>query len=156
MEEQEPINRFRDEHTFLSNFHPSPVVMDGMAYRTVEHAYQAAKTRDKQERKRIQAEHCAANTKTLGRKVSLRPDWEDVKLDTMLSLLRKKFMIPDLRSKLLATGDRHLEEGNWWGDVFWGVDSRSGEGENWLGVLLMQVREEVREQEQDGEDEEEG
>ena len=48
----------------------------------------------------------------------------------------------DLADKLLATGDAYLEEGNTWHDEIWGV--YQGEGTNWLGLILMQVREELR------------
>jgi hypothetical protein len=41
-----PIKAFRGKHAFLSNFHPSPVVLDGQTNPTVEHAFQAAKTAD--------------------------------------------------------------------------------------------------------------
>jgi len=45
---------------------------------------------------------------------------------------------PELGKKLLATGDRHLEETNWWGDRVWGV--YRGEGENLTGKALMDIR----------------
>ncbi len=35
-------------------------------------------------------------------------------------------------------------EGNHWGDTCWGVDNRTGQGENHLGKILMQVREELQ------------
>lgn len=57
-----------------------------------------------------------------------RPDWEDVKVDIMLGLLRQKFQHPELGAKLLATGDAYLVEGNTWGDTFWGVFN--GKGQN--------------------------
>ena len=46
----------------------------------------------------------------------------------------------DLRSLLVATGDRELIEGNTWGDTFWGVDKNTGQGENHLGRILMELR----------------
>ena len=49
----------------------------------------------------------------------------------------------DIREKLLATGDKYLEEKNFWNDVFWGVDYKKG-GENKLGKILMKVRECLR------------
>ena len=52
--------------------------------------------------------------------------------------LRCKFQVPELREKLLATGDEELIEGNWWNDKFWGVCK--GEGCNMLGLILMEVR----------------
>ena len=60
----------------------------------------------------------------------------------MLSFVRAKFTYPDLQEKLLATGDAYLEEGNYWNDTTWGVCN--GVGENRLGKILMQVRDEIR------------
>lgn len=105
-------------------------------YPTVEHAYQAAKTHDRTARRRIREASTAADAKTLGQDVTLRDDWDTVKLDIMRQLLRSKFTDPDLAGKLRATGRRRLVEGNTWGDAYWGVDATTGEGENWLGRLL--------------------
>lgn len=41
----EKIRSFTGTHRFLSNFHPAPVLLDGVVYPTVEHAFQAAKAR---------------------------------------------------------------------------------------------------------------
>jgi predicted NAD-dependent protein-ADP-ribosyltransferase YbiA (DUF1768 family) len=59
-------------------------------------------------------------------------------------LLRQKFTDPGLRARLLATGTALLREGNWWRDTFWGVDQRTGAGQNHLGRLLMEIRDELR------------
>jgi ribA/ribD-fused uncharacterized protein len=73
----------------------------------------------------------------------MRPDWEQVKILIMTSLVRDKFTRhQDLKEQLLATGDAELIEGNWWGDTFWGVCK--GKGENHLGKVLMKVREELK------------
>ena len=80
--------------------------------------------------------------KRMGRQVTLRKDWEDVKISVMEKGLRMKFAIPELRDKLLATGEEELVEGNWWGDTCWGVCK--GVGANNLGKLLMKIREESR------------
>ena len=70
----------------------------------------------------------------------LRPAWDDIKLNVMRDLVWRKFSEdPELRAKLLATGDAELVEGNAWGDTFWGVD-QSGKGENHLGKILMETR----------------
>eukprot|EP00753_Platysulcus_tardus_P007342 PLAT15145.1.p1 GENE.PLAT15145.1~~PLAT15145.1.p1 ORF type:complete len:360 (+),score=42.48 PLAT15145.1:44-1123(+) len=74
-----------------------------------------------------------------GRKVRLRSDWEEVKVDVMSVVVRDKFTRDDgLREKLLATGDALLVEGNNWNDRFWG--RCKGKGENWLGRILMAAR----------------
>jgi ribA/ribD-fused uncharacterized protein len=110
---------------------------------TVEHSFAASKTLDAFERLEIAGQTTPGRAKRRGRKVELRPDWEDVKLTVMLILIRDKFTRhPELTEKLLDTGDQELVEGNWWNDTFWGVCK--GVGENHLGRILMQVRSELR------------
>ncbi len=137
------IDKFFNEHAFLSNFYDSRVFYDGVSYPTVEHAYQAAKTLNPVERSKIRMAKTAGEAKKLGRGVTLRKDWENAKVRVMLDLLREKFSDPGLRHQLLDTGDVELVEGNSWGDKFWGVDSKTGKGKNMLGKLLMQVRMEM-------------
>ncbi len=143
----EPITSFRDDYRFLSNFWPAPVVLDDVQYPSVENAYQAAKTFDTEERVPFisispNAAKKRARPKDKGGSITIRESWDDARLEVMLFLLRQKFAIPELRKRLLATGDRELVEGNWWGDTFWGVCRKKGE--NHLGKLLMQVRGEVK------------
>lgn len=136
-----PITRFTGPYAFLSNFWAVRVVLDGERYASVESAYQSAKTLDMNFRSKIR--ECgddSAAVKKLGKKVgktvALRPCWDDeFKLAMMNGLVRQKFQQPALRKLLLATGDQELEEGNWWGDRFWGVCK--GEGANHLGKILM-------------------
>lgn len=72
-------------------------------------------------------------------------DWEEVKDKVMYEIVLAKFtQNPDLKEKLLATGDEHLEEGNTWGDTTWGTVN--GIGENRLGIILMKVRKELQEE----------
>lgn len=137
------IDRFDGPYRFLSNFYRgSGLAYEGRHYSTVEHAYQAAKCADWHQAAEIFCAKTPALAKKLGRRATLKPDWETAKHQVMLSLLRAKFTNPAERYLLLATGDAHLEEGNTWGDVTWGTVN--GKGENWLGRLLMQVREEIR------------
>lgn len=75
----------------------------------------------------------------MGRSVHIRPDWEEIKVQTMLDLLKCKFQDPELKQKLLDTGDEELVEYNTWGDNFWGR-TMEGFGLNMLGKLLMEVR----------------
>jgi predicted NAD-dependent protein-ADP-ribosyltransferase YbiA (DUF1768 family) len=58
----------------------------------------------------------------------------------MRRILVIKFQNPELKAKLIATGDAQLVEGNTWGDLFWGVDTTMGVGSNQLGKLLMGIR----------------
>jgi ribA/ribD-fused uncharacterized protein len=144
------INRFDGKHAFLSNFYPAEIELSDMTYPTVEHAYQAAKTLDMTLRAQIMQAHTPGQAKRLGRTVPLRPDWEDIKAAEMWRLLVKKFNIPELRNQLLATGSARLVEGNLYGDRFWGIDLRTGEGENFLGTLLMLLRGRIKQEVVDG------
>ena len=138
------ITEFQGRYRFLSNFWPALLTLDGKEYPSVEHAYQAAKTFDIETRERFANIMLkAGDAKRMGRRVNIRPEWESVKVIVMHSLLREKFKCADLREKLLATGDAELIEGNHWGDTFWG-QCPIGMGDNHLGRLLMQVREELR------------
>ena len=126
------IRRFDGEHRFLSNFYYHE---DGF---TLEHYYQAAKCVDPRAAARIMEADSPGQAKRMGQRVELRPDWEDVKLIIMARLVNKKFDKPRMERLLIATVPHVLIEGNTWGDRFWGqVD---GEGENWLGRLLMLKR----------------
>lgn len=138
-----PISSFIGVYRFLSNFWPAIVEHEGLTYPSVEHAYQAAKSLDTNERQRIAAIVEPGDAKRAGRALPLRSDWENVKLRVMEDCVRYKFTHhPELREKLLATGDAELIEGNTWGDRFWGVCD--GQGENHLGKILMRVRAELR------------
>lgn len=133
------ITEFQGEYRFLSNFWPAELVMDGITYPTVEHAYQAAKTLDQRERLIIMASPTPGDAKRRGRRVRVRPDWEKVKIPIMRQLVEAKFQHPELAKRLIITYPKRLEEGNKWGDRFWGVCG--GEGQNHLGRILMRVRE---------------
>lgn len=79
--------------------------------------------------------------KKLGRRIPLRPDWDEVKVRIMEKVVRAKFtQNPKLAGRLVETWDKPLFEGNTWHDVFWGIDLKTGEGENHLGQILMALR----------------
>lgn len=146
------IDRFAGPYGFLSNFAPARVVLEGEPYPTVEHAYQAAKVEFddcalygnppinlKRWRHVIQEAASAAAAKRIGRRVPLRPDWDEIKVRVMAELLGQKFAPGTAyREKLQATGDATLIEGNTWGDTYWGVCN--GKGTNMLGQILMAIR----------------
>ena len=135
---------FVEKYRFLSNFYPCQIIYEDIEYPSVEHAYQAVKTHDKNSRKRISQAETPGQAKRLGRKVKLRPDWEEVKLGIMEELVRQKFnRHEDLKNKIIDSGDIILVEGNSWGDIFWGICY--GKGENHLGKILMKIRSELLE-----------
>ena len=145
----EKVTRFSDKFEFLSNFSSSKIEYQGIIYPTVEHAYQAAKTMDMDKRQEIAYLRTPRAAKKAGKKLHLRKEWDDIKLRIMETLLREKFKCPILKRCLIDTGDVILEEGNTWYDVFWGVDLRTGRGENHLGKLLMEIRQEFLDEEKE-------
>ncbi len=138
MAESDKIDEFRAEYRFLSNFYMFPGI-SGMT--SVEHHYQAAKTKSPEQAAWIKASPSPGEAKRRGKFVVLDRNWGQRKVRVMRMLLRWKFQNAELRQKLLDTYPAELVEGNTWGDTFWGVCN--GIGENHLGKLLMKIREEL-------------
>lgn len=138
------IDSFKGDYQFLSNFFPSRVEWDSRSYSTVEHAYQAAKTVIPAEIELVRNCPTPGKAKRAGQEVTVREDWDDIKLIVMETLIRRKFTWNEhCKTMLLDTGDQKIVEGNTWGDRFWGVCK--GIGENHLGKILMKVRLELQE-----------
>lgn len=139
MSDQNYIAGFFKEYRFLSNFHDAQAAYDGVVYPTSEHAFQAAKTFDLDEREAILNCQTPGESKKMGRSVKLRKDWEKVKIPIMFNIVLDKFTRnEEIRKKLLETEDKILIEENNWGDKFWG--QVEGIGQNQLGKILMTVR----------------
>lgn len=147
MSNESRIDRFDGQFFFLSNFYYSDVTLDGVEYPTIEHAFQAAKTLDPEERQKVLESGSPGAAKRLGREVKMRGDWDSIKFGIMEDLIRQKFTrYTDLRQLLLDTGDAEIVEGNTWGDRLWGMTlDKNGQyaGQNYLGKLLMKVRAEL-------------
>lgn len=136
------ISSFRGEYYFLSNFYDASVIYEGIMYKNSEAAFQAQKTLDINERMKF-ANLSPSDAKKLGRRVTLRADWDDVKYLIMQNIVDAKFnQHPMLAKSLIATENEHLEEGNTWGDKIWGTVN--GVGSNWLGMILMNTRERLK------------
>jgi len=143
------ITEFQGEWRWLSNFWPCPVKLGAWTFPSAEHAYQAMKTLGATERARFTDPALTpGQAKRLGQRVALRPDWEAQKKRAMLRVLLAKFIQnPELAELLYATDDAYLEEGNTWHDNFWGAcgcDKHAGQGLNYLGRILMSVRDIMR------------
>jgi ribA/ribD-fused uncharacterized protein len=136
------ITSFEDNNRFLSNFYASPIRLFGVTFPTVEHAYQAFKADTTSDVAKILVSASPGHAKKVGRSIVKRSDWDQIRIAVMYFLLRLKFQDRVLKNKLLATGDVKLIEGNVWGDTFWGICD--GQGRNWLGQLLMMVRDDLR------------
>ena len=114
------ISSFTGKYTFLSNFYPAPVTYMGQTYANNEAAFQAQKTSCAKEQQQfsIFRLHNPAEAKKRGKKLTLRPDWDKVKISLMYEICMCKF------------------------DYFWG--KVNGNGENQLGLILMDVREKLK------------
>jgi len=136
----------------LSNFYKAECVYEGLVYRNSEAAFQAAKVLDNETRKKFQNLN-PSEAKRLGRNVTLRKDWEEVKYQVMLDVLHSKFQDTTLRNLLLETGDDILiEDTMGWHDNIWGdclcPKCKNITGKNLLGKALMEVRASLRQQNQ--------
>jgi len=136
----------------FSNLFRRPMEFEGRVYPTAEHAYQAGKARKDEVREWI----LSAPTPSLVAMAAhglytwdIVPEWSRTKFDRMREVLKAKFsQHEDLKELLLSTGNARLVEAGrtdnavnrTWGEV-------NGKGQNMLGVLLMEVRDEIRSQE---------
>ena len=134
-----------DPYFEFSNFSKYGVELDGNWWDTVEHYFQAQKFDDAEYREKIRQAHGPKEAARLGRSRDrkIRADWDEIRLDVMRRAVRKKFETnKEIRKKLLATNDDRIVE-NALGDYFWGC-GQNGAGANWLGRILMEVRDELR------------
>ncbi len=129
----------------LSNFANDSFKVDGVSWPTMEHYFQAMKFIGTDQYDKIRNAVSPKQAKDLGqtRIVPIREDWDNVKEEIMLNGLREKFKIPELKELLLKTGKKELIENSPY-DRYWGI-GKDGKGKNRLGVLLMQVRQEISE-----------
>lgn len=136
------IDSFSGKYSFLSNFFVGQrFKYEDLYYDSAEAAFQASKCLDERNREKFTRMN-PSRAKSIGRIVRLRPDWECIKDDVMKKVLLCKFSSKSMASRLINTGDAILIEGNTWEDTYWGVCD--GVGENRLGKLLMEVREECK------------
>jgi N-glycosidase YbiA len=148
------------ELCFLSHFYPSPIEIDGETWPTVEHFYEAQKSVQHPYQQAIRDAETPGMAKRLGNWPAAssraargswfakhgklpRADWDRVKLDIMRRADWAKFSRnPDLAELLLATADAELIEDSP-SDGFWGI-GRDGNGANWAGRVLSEVRDRLR------------
>ncbi|KAG0231016.1 hypothetical protein BGW41_002350 [Actinomortierella wolfii] len=147
-----PVLFYRQGDAFgeFSNFYPSPFDLDGKTWPTTEHYFQAQKfahLEDQTYVEKVRNAASASEAARLGRqrKWPLRPDWEEVKDDIMRKCVLEKFLQhPNLWEVLDSTGDRKLIE-HTRNDSYW-ADGGDGSGKNMLGIILMETRRKIREQ----------
>ena len=133
------------EYGCFSNFSRHTVFLKGKRWPTSEHYFQAQKFAGTEHEEAVRLCKKPSEAAAMGRsrKLPLRRDWESVKDQIMLEVVRAKFtQHEDLKAILLGTGDAKLVE-HTTNDSYWG-DGGDGSGKNRLGQLLMRVRDELR------------
>ena len=133
------ISGFCGKYQWLSNFEPAKVKFMNKEFLSVESAYHASKYADKPE---IVDQFVPLDAvKAFQLSKTLPPydfkAFDAKKLDIMRDLVKQKFAVDPMKTRLKDTGAAVLEEWNWWGNKYWG---KSPDGQNWLGVILQETR----------------
>lgn len=135
-----------DRYREFSNFANYPILVDGVAWPTSEHYYQAQKFDEPERRERIRQLPKAVAAKRYATKhnAKIRSDWNERKDAVMERALRAKFTQNEsLRALLVGSGGEWIEEDSKT-DYYWGTGA-DGTGHNKLGTMLMQLRAELSE-----------
>lgn len=144
------FSNFEDRFPFAAPWIRAP---EGPVYwwLTNEHYFQAGKAKELDDLAAVLDAPTPLDAKRIGRRIYMdslgKSAWLINREKVMYRGLQFKFANPVLRNALLATGDAILQEGNTWGDDFWGCiyDHEKGwVGHNRLGQLLMYLRKELR------------
>ena len=131
------ITSFTGEYSFLSNSFPCLVEIDGLKFNSAEAAFWSQKVKDVNARRKYtrlnpnKAREKAMNAVPID-------DWDELKEDIMKKILKIKFSNPDLKKKLKDTNKQKLLNNTTYRDEYWGI--YLGKGKNKLGVLLMELR----------------
>ncbi|KAF1710162.1 NADAR family protein [Pseudoxanthomonas sacheonensis] len=133
----------------FSNLYRREIEFEGERYATAEHAYQAGKARKPEVKAWLMAAPSPALLAMAAHGLyywDISPGWSTSKFDRMKRILRAKYtQHEDLKALLLSTGDARLVESatvdsvvnRLWGEV-------NGVGQNKLGQLLVEIRDELR------------
>ena len=132
---------------FLSCLYKKVMFFEGREFPSAEYAYQFAKFKDETVREwamEAPKPHLLAILAHGLFSWDIVSNWSEIKVQRMYNVLCAKFSDRELMYKLLDTGDSFLIE-NSKSDAFWGI-GKNQKGKNMLGVLLMRVREEIKEE----------
>ena len=144
---------FRGRYYWASNFAPSPINykiigdIEETIFPTAEHLYQALKYTDRPElMKEISLLESPVEAKRFGKnKPAIKEHTSDeYRLEIMQKVIDLKYKIPLFKAFLLSTKDEELRHDNLHGDAFFGVVD--GVGRNHLGNMLMDKRDDIRNQ----------
>lgn len=135
------IKGFFGQYRWLSNFEECNIYYRGMWFASTEAAYMSGKTPLLEERHALTKMN-PKEARKYGQTIQLHPSWDEIKLIVMYEVNSTKYQIPKYKQLLFETGDKYLEETNWWRDSFWGA--HFGQGENHLGKILMYIRDGIK------------
>ena len=127
----------------FSNCVPFPILIDKALWPTSEHYFEAAKFLSTTHQDTIRTTVSPMTAARIGRDrtLPLRSDWDAVKDDVMRKSLYAKFTHhPELHELLSFTGDAKIVDPTR-NDSYW---ADAGTGKNMLGILLMELRDILR------------
>ena len=148
---------FGGRSDILSNFHPFNFKVHGIEFSSSEQAYQWGKAvfHDRYGLAReILGIRSAFRIWLLSKKIRVSSSWHSRKVDLMRDIIRLKAeCCPRFKNSLLATGNKYIVEAVA-SDKFWScgvkkaelrfVNGRNWPGENQMGRLLMELRDQLR------------
>nr|WP_323840665.1 NADAR family protein [Photorhabdus sp. CRI-LC] len=138
--------KVNEPYGYFSNFSKHGLAVNGVYWPTVEHYFQAKKFFDFNIRENIRKLNLPRDAANAGRdrKKPLRTDWEEVKDNIIMrfAVLEKFKQHKEIREILLSTGNARLIE-HTKNDFYW-ADGGDGSGKNMLGIILMEVREQLK------------
>ncbi len=145
LDNEKQIFFYEQEFYIFSNFSSFKLDWKGYDWMTSEHAYHSEKFGDKDILEKLKATRSAHDAMKLAysNRDKYRKDWDEIKLKVMKDILRAKVeQHPYVKKKLLESGNKELIE-NSWRDSYWGWGENQ-KGENHLGKLWMEIRDEIR------------
>lgn len=138
------IKQFTGDYHWLSNFARCEINLNDKKYPSVENAYQSEKSEDPEWKELCQT-NTPSSVKRESKKLKINvEEWDKRKMEVMKECIWQKFEQEPFKTLLLITYDDHIQEGNRWGDEFWGINLKTGNGQNNLGKLIMKKRSELR------------
>ena len=145
---------FSSEHSPLSSFYPLEIIYDNHTYKHNEQGFQHQKAvvMGKIEiADQIKKEPSPRKCKTLGKLLGHSKIWDDKRESIMGDLVNIKAQHPDIREKLMKTGDKELIEST--ADNFWAcggslrsrkVRDGTATGKNKLGLIWSKTRRDLQ------------
>jgi N-glycosidase YbiA len=147
------IGKVNDDGGCWGNMAAYPIQHEGKRWLTSEALFQAMRFEDEEIRETIRSQKSPMSAKMKAKKNKSEMvvvPMSDQDLENMMLCLRLKVeQHPELREMLIETGDAYIVENctnrRTASGLFWGAALIDGywEGQNWLGVLWMELRAEL-------------